>query len=165
MTPMPGWERSPAFVFDAARCTLSVLDQAHLPFEQRYLQPASVADCARVIRDMNVRGAPLIGLAAACRHGLRRACRRERRRARAAAALLIASRPTAVNLRWAVQDLQAVLRAAPPAARAERPPRACWPRSVPRYALLRAHRRARSDAPARARGHAAGARARRARTC
>ncbi len=107
MTPMPGWERSPAFVFDAARCTLSVLDQAHLPFEQRYLQPASVADCARVIRDMNVRGAPLIGLVAAA--GMAFAARADASDAAlaAAAALLIGSRPTAVNLRWAVQDVQA----------------------------------------------------------
>ena len=29
MTVLPGWERSPAFVFDATRCALSVLDQAH----------------------------------------------------------------------------------------------------------------------------------------
>ena len=38
MSALPGWERSPAFVFDAARCALSVLDQTRLPFEQRYLQ-------------------------------------------------------------------------------------------------------------------------------
>ena len=119
MTALPGWERSPAFVFDATRCALSVLDQAHLPFEQRYLQPGSVADCARAIRDMNVRGAPLIGLVAAA--GMAFAARADASDAAlaAAAALLIASRPTAVNLRWAVEDLQAVLRAAPLAARAE----------------------------------------------
>ncbi len=118
MTVLPGWERSPAFVFDATRCALSVLDQAHLPFEQRYLQPGSVADCARVIRDMNVRGAPLIGLVAAA--GMAFAARADASDAAldAAAALLIASRPTAVNLRWAVEDLQAVLRGAPLAARA-----------------------------------------------
>ena len=118
MTRLPGWERSPAFVFDAGRCALSVLDQAHLPFEQRYLQPGSVADCACVIRDMNVRGAPLIGLVAAA--GMAFAARADASDGalEAAARLLIASRPTAVNLRWAVEDVQAVMRATPLSARA-----------------------------------------------
>ena len=118
MTRLPGWERSPAFVFDAGRCALSVLDQAHLPFEQRYLQPGSVADCARVILDMNVRGAPLIGLVAAA--GMAFAARADASDGalEAAARLLIASRPTAVNLRWAVEDVQAVMRATPLSARA-----------------------------------------------
>ena len=119
MSALPGWERSPAFVFDAARCALSVLDQTRLPFEQRYLQPACVADCARLIRDMNVRGAPLIGLVAAA--GMAFAARVDPGddALAAAAALLVASRPTAVNLRWAVDDLRAVLRATPAAARAD----------------------------------------------
>jgi len=119
MSALPGWERSPAFVFDAARCALSVLDQTRLPFEQRYLQPACAEDCARLIRDMNVRGAPLIGLVAAA--GMAFAARADPGDAAlaAAATLLVASRPTAVNLRWAVDDLRAVLRATPVAARAD----------------------------------------------
>ncbi len=114
---VPAWERAPAFAFDAAHCRLSVLDQTRLPFEERWLQPASVADCVRVIREMNVRGAPLIGLVAAA--GMAFAAREDASDAgleRAAAALL-ASRPTAVNLGWALARMRATLGPAPPGAR------------------------------------------------
>lgn len=112
------WERTPAFAFDAVRGRLSVLDQTRLPFEERWLHPASVADCVQVIRAMNVRGAPLIGLVAAA--GIAFATREDSSDAglaRAAGALL-ASRPTAVNLGWALARMQARLAPEPPTVRA-----------------------------------------------
>lgn len=114
----PAWERTPAFAFDAATCRFSVLDQTRLPFETRWLQPASLADCVRVIRDMNVRGAPLIGLVAAAAMAM--AAREDARDAalEQAAVQLIASRPTAVNLEWAVRWISGVLHDAPLAERA-----------------------------------------------
>jgi methylthioribose-1-phosphate isomerase len=78
---------------------LLVLDQRALPAEERWLRcttPAEVADC---IRTLAVRGAPAIGIAAA--YGLALAGDGERA---AAAELLRATRPTAVNLAWAIDQ-------------------------------------------------------------
>ena len=76
---------------------LRVLDQRALPVEERWIRcetPEQVADC---IRTLAVRGAPAIGLAAA--YGIALADDRE-----AAAELLRSTRPTAVNLAWALDQ-------------------------------------------------------------
>jgi methylthioribose-1-phosphate isomerase len=76
--------------------SLMVLDQRRLPDKQKYIRcttPEHVAEC---IRTLAVRGAPAIGLAAA--YGMALADDRE-----AAAELLRATRPTAVNLAWAIE--------------------------------------------------------------
>ena len=76
---------------------LLVLDQRALPAEERWIRcqrPEQVADC---IRTLAVRGAPAIGLAAA--YGLALAEDRA-----AAAELLRSTRPTAVNLAWALEQ-------------------------------------------------------------
>ncbi|HEX8066756.1 MAG TPA: S-methyl-5-thioribose-1-phosphate isomerase [Thermoleophilaceae bacterium] len=75
---------------------LELLDQRLLPAEERWLRCESVADVAEAIRTLAVRGAPAIGIAAA--YGLALAPDRFE----AAAAELAATRPTAVNLRWAI---------------------------------------------------------------
>jgi methylthioribose-1-phosphate isomerase len=88
---------------------LLVLDQRALPTEERWLRcstPAEVADC---IRTLAVRGAPAIGIAAG--YGL--ALAPDDRSS--AAELLRATRPTAVNLGWALDQ---VLAAPDPLARA-----------------------------------------------
>lgn len=86
-----------------------VLDQLRLPTEEVYLEARSVAEVADAIRRMVVRGAPAIGVAAA--YGMTLAAR-EARALRSdeyvvamerAGALLVATRPTAVNLAWAVE--------------------------------------------------------------
>jgi methylthioribose-1-phosphate isomerase len=80
---------------------LLVLDQRALPREERWIRcerPAEVADC---IRTLAVRGAPAIGIAAAYGMVLAGEDRAE------AAELLRATRPTAVNLGWAVDQLLA----------------------------------------------------------
>jgi methylthioribose-1-phosphate isomerase len=78
---------------------LLMLDQTALPAEERWLRCESAADVADAIRRLAVRGAPAIGLAAAYGIALeaRRGCD-----VHAAAELLAATRPTAVNLRWAL---------------------------------------------------------------
>jgi methylthioribose-1-phosphate isomerase len=89
---------------------LLVLDQRLLPAEERWLRcerPEQVADC---ISTLAVRGAPAIGIAAA--YGLALAEPDERP---AAAELLRATRPTAVNLGWAIDQ---ALAASDPLARA-----------------------------------------------
>lgn len=75
---------------------LEILDQRQLPDREEYLVCRSVDDVVAAIRSLAVRGAPLIGIAAA--YGL--ALAKDRRKA---ARRLAAARPTAVNLAWAVR--------------------------------------------------------------
>jgi methylthioribose-1-phosphate isomerase len=75
---------------------LLVLDQRALPSEERWIRCQTVEEVADAIRSMAVRGAPAIGLAAA--YGMALAEDRQK-----AAASLRDTRPTAVNLAWAVE--------------------------------------------------------------
>jgi methylthioribose-1-phosphate isomerase len=75
--------------------TLEILDQTRLPHEEVVLSLETADDVADAIRHLAVRGAPLIGVAAA--YGVVLAGEDE-----AAVARLRAARPTAVNLAWAV---------------------------------------------------------------
>jgi methylthioribose-1-phosphate isomerase len=83
-----------------------ILDQTLLPGDERYIDLESVDAVAEAIRRLRVRGAPLIGIAAAMGVTL------ETRRSNtldgvcAAAAQLAATRPTAVNLRWALDRME-----------------------------------------------------------
>src|SRR5579862_556820 len=86
-----------------------LLDQRRLPAEVVHLRCGDAAEVADAIRDMAVRGAPAIGIAAA--YGLALAALRGDDLA-AAEETLAASRPTAVNLPWAL-DLLLVERAGP----------------------------------------------------
>jgi methylthioribose-1-phosphate isomerase len=78
---------------------LLVLDQRRLPAEEEWVHCRTAADVAECIRSMAVRGAPAIGIAAA--YGMALA-ERGGENAETAAALLRETRPTAVNLGWAV---------------------------------------------------------------
>ena len=80
-----------------------VLDQAVLPFEVRWLALRTLDDVARAIRDMHVRGAPLIGAAAAWGVAL---ALREGHSLDHACTVLAATRPTAVNLKWALDRMR-----------------------------------------------------------
>jgi methylthioribose-1-phosphate isomerase len=84
---------------------LAILDQTLLPERIRYLHPKSAVEVAQIIARLAVRGAPQIGVAAA--YGLAVEARRLtdaqlRNGLARAARTLIAARPTAVNLGWAV---------------------------------------------------------------
>ena len=83
--------------------SLHLLDQRRLPAEEAWIRADSAAEVAAAIRDMVVRGAPAIGIAAA--YGIALAARRGDDLA-AATAALAAARPTAVNLAWALARLQ-----------------------------------------------------------
>ncbi|HEY0180207.1 MAG TPA: S-methyl-5-thioribose-1-phosphate isomerase, partial [Dokdonella sp.] len=93
---------------------LRLLDQRRLPEEEVYVECRSAGDVAAAIRDLVVRGAPAIGIAAAW--GVVLAAQGEPAQLDAAASLLRAARPTAVNLMWA---LDRMLRAARAGAGAE----------------------------------------------
>ena len=87
-----------------------VLDQTRLPHEVVEVLWSSLEDAARGIEVMQVRGAPLIGVAAA--HGVALALAADPSDASLGAALrrLGATRPTAVNLTWALERCDAELR-------------------------------------------------------
>ena len=99
---------------------VKIIDQTKLPFALTVEELRSAADAERAIREMLVRGAPLIGATAA--YGIALAMRDDPSGAglEASYALLLAARPTAVNLRWALDRCRAALSAAPPSERAER---------------------------------------------
>ena len=80
-----------------------VLDQRRLPDEEVDLVCRSSADVAEAIRTLAVRGAPAIGIAAAYGYAL---AARTGEDLDAAAATLAAARPTAVNLDWALHEMQ-----------------------------------------------------------
>jgi methylthioribose-1-phosphate isomerase len=95
-----------------------IIDQARLPFELREVELDDVAQAVQAIRSMQVRGAPLIGATAA--YGMALAMQSDPADAQLerAGALLGATRPTAVNLQWALSRMVARLRPLAPAARA-----------------------------------------------
>ena len=94
-----------------------ILDQTRLPWRETFVHLDSLDAAAAAIRDMQVRGAPLIGATAA--FGIALALRHDASDAalQAADTCLRATRPTAVNLHWALDRMQAALRPLPAAAR------------------------------------------------
>ena len=79
------------------------LDQRRLPEEEVELECRSAAEVAEAIRALAVRGAPAIGIAAAYGYALAAAQGEDLDQA---AAALLASRPTAVNLPWAIREMR-----------------------------------------------------------
>jgi methylthioribose-1-phosphate isomerase len=80
-----------------------LLDQRRLPDEVVHLHCRSVGELAEAIRELAIRGAPAIGVAAA--YGLALAARTGEDLDEASA-LLASTRPTAVNLRWALEEMR-----------------------------------------------------------
>jgi methylthioribose-1-phosphate isomerase len=80
-----------------------LLDQRRLPDEEVELECRSVGELVVAIRELAIRGAPAIGVAAA--YGLALAAERGEDVAEATATLA-AARPTAVNLSWALEQLR-----------------------------------------------------------
>jgi len=89
--------------------TVEIIDQTRLPHEFAVVALSAPEDAARAISDMLVRGAPLIGATAA--YGVALAMRDDASDGAldAVCARLLATRPTAVNLRWALDDMRAHL--------------------------------------------------------
>ena len=97
---------------------VEIIDQTKLPHELITTRLESLEDAAHAIAAMLVRGAPLIGATAA--YGLALALRSDPsdKALAAAKAALLVTRPTAVNLRWALEALEARLSALTPEERA-----------------------------------------------
>jgi methylthioribose-1-phosphate isomerase len=92
-------------LYDPRRDVVRILDQRRLPAEEAWLELESSEQVARAIRDLAVRGAPAIGVAAA--YALAADARRgaDAPRLRDSAERLARARPTAVNLAWAVRRM------------------------------------------------------------
>jgi len=92
---------------------VGVIDQTLLPHRFGTLRLATVDDAARAIATMQVRGAPLIGAVAA--YGLCLALRADAsdENLERAYAMMLATRPTAINLKWALDEVMAVVRNIP----------------------------------------------------
>jgi methylthioribose-1-phosphate isomerase len=105
---------------------VEIIDQTRLPHEVATARLSTLDDAVRAIADMQVRGAPLIGVTAA--YGMCLALREDASDAAMETARdrLVAARPTAVNLAWAVEEMLAVLRNRPRGERAE----AAWARAA-----------------------------------
>ncbi|OEK00433.1 S-methyl-5-thioribose-1-phosphate isomerase [Roseivirga sp. 4D4] len=107
------------WVKEGSRDTIQVIDQRVLPHQFVVHEIRSASEAATAISDMIVRGAPLIGVTAA--YGLYLACLADSsdKALSEAASLLKASRPTAVNLAWAVDLVMDELLSLPINERAE----------------------------------------------
>ena len=88
---------------------VEIIDQTKLPHIFTTLRLDTMRDAERAIRDMQVRGAPLIGVTAA--YGVALSMRHHASDAALAAtcSMLLAARPTAVNLRWGIEKMRALL--------------------------------------------------------
>ena len=97
--------------------SIGAIDQRRLPHEFVVARLTNAEDATEAIRSMLVRGAPLIGATAA--YGVALAMRTEASDAalERAYAMLIAARPTAINLKWALDEMQRLLRPLPPSER------------------------------------------------
>src|SRR5512141_705400 len=96
-------------LYDEARDVLRLLDQKALPGEEKWLELTSADQVVAAIRDLTVRGAPAIGVAAAYALALEARRGADPQRLRAAAERLVGARPTAVNLAWAVRRMTPLL--------------------------------------------------------
>ncbi|MET3839696.1 S-methyl-5-thioribose-1-phosphate isomerase [Bradyrhizobium sp. OAE829] len=97
--------------------SVGAIDQRRLPHEFVIARMTSAADAGEAIRSMLVRGAPLIGATAA--YGMALAMRADTSDAALDLAykMLIATRPTAINLKWALDEMHGMLRPLPPSGR------------------------------------------------
>lgn len=98
---------------------VSIINQTRLPFEFEIIKLCSVLEARNAIRDMLVRGAPLVGATAA--YGIALAMRENSSDLylQEASALLFDARPTAVNLGWALKKQKEALADLAPSERAE----------------------------------------------
>jgi len=95
---------------DADGWSVGAIDQRRLPHEFVIAKLTNCTEAADAIRSMLVRGAPLIGATAA--YGVALAMRENASDAAIdrACQMLVATRPTAINLKWALHEMRRVLR-------------------------------------------------------
>ncbi len=103
---------------EADGASVGIIDQTQLPHRFVTARLRTLDDAAHAIKSMQVRGAPLIGAAAA--YGLWLALQEDAsdEGLERAAATLLATRPTAINLKWALDEVTAAVRNRPRVERA-----------------------------------------------
>ncbi|TNE35109.1 MAG: S-methyl-5-thioribose-1-phosphate isomerase [Alphaproteobacteria bacterium] len=106
--------------------SVKIIDQTRLPHEFRIVELATLDDAAHAISTMRVRGAPLIGATAAYGFCLGLLEKTDDHAIHEMSRKLIATRPTAVNLRWAVREMQDLLWPMPEEVRLE----AAWQKAA-----------------------------------
>jgi methylthioribose-1-phosphate isomerase len=99
--------------------TVGVIDQRLLPHAFEVVELKTLDDAVRAIRTMQVRGAPLIGATAAYGFALGLNADPSAVGLRRIYATLLAARPTAINLRWALDEVMTAVRGVDESARAE----------------------------------------------
>ena len=115
------WTSAGGYMYEGVR----MIDQRALPREVRYVTCQTWQEVAEAIRNLTIRGAPAIGVAAAM--GVALGVARSPAADRAAlqpefdeiCATLAATRPTAVNLFWAIARMRALFESMPTASVAE----------------------------------------------
>ncbi len=98
---------------------VEIIDQTRLPHEFATVRLENLHDAAIAIKNMLVRGAPLIGATAAYGVALAMSDKASDTALEEACATLAATRPTAINLRWALARMQTLLLPLPPEQRAQ----------------------------------------------
>lgn len=98
--------------YDPATAAVSIIDQTRLPHTFSVVTLESLDAACTAITSMQVRGAPLIGVTAA--YGVYLALREDPQSLPLALQRLAGTRPTAVNLRWALRRMQVALHGVAP---------------------------------------------------
>ncbi|MBV57271.1 MAG: S-methyl-5-thioribose-1-phosphate isomerase, partial [Gammaproteobacteria bacterium] len=93
--------------YDEAQDKVYIIDQTCLPHRFEVLCLTTLEQASNAIVSMQVRGAPLIGVTAA--YGMYLALREDPAQQLSASARLLSTRPTAVNLEWALGRVDAAL--------------------------------------------------------
>ncbi len=93
--------------------SVGVIDQTALPHRLRIVRLTTLDGAAHAIRAMVIRGAPLIGVTAAYGMSLALHADASDEALEQAYATLLATRPTAINLKWALDEMMAVVRNRP----------------------------------------------------
>jgi methylthioribose-1-phosphate isomerase len=93
--------------------SVGIIDQTALPHRYATVRLATLADAAHAIAAMQVRGAPLIGATAAYGVCLALHADASDEALERAYAMLLATRPTAINLKWALDEMAAAVRNRP----------------------------------------------------
>src|SRR5512136_2166087 len=92
---------------------IGIIDQSRLPHDEVHLELSSYEEVAEAIKTLLIRGAPLIGIAGAyglalCAQGIEAKSKPQfLKELRRVAHALASTRPTAVNLRWAIDSMLA----------------------------------------------------------
>jgi methylthioribose-1-phosphate isomerase len=102
----------------ADNAAVEIIDQTRLPHVFTTVRLESMRDAERAIRDMQVRGAPLIGVTAAYGVALSMQHHASDAALKATCDMLLKARPTAVNLRWGIERMRALLAPLPEKERA-----------------------------------------------